>query len=210
MSDVRAHEMETRTPPVVDKYVKRLIAKVAPGQDPIRLRVTPAENAILGECFGNVAARVAANGGELVYGWQIWTWPHVLVEAEFHAVWRSSSGDLRDITPKHGGDREILFVPDPRRVYKGVPIDNVRIAIRDDLVVRDFIEAAEKMTRLRVESGRDTGDGHISLPAREAEPLMEVQAVAEQMLTRGLRASDPCACGSSRKYKRCHGKVLRR
>jgi hypothetical protein len=202
--------MNTRTPPNVDKHIQRLIARVAAGQNPVRLRVTPDAGALPAECYANVAARVAAEGGTVLYGWQLWEWPHVLVEAEFHAVWSSPSGELRDVTPRHDNEAEILFVPDTRRTYRGIPIDNVRIAIRDDLIVHDFIAAAEEMTRLRLRGGRDNGNGFISLPANEAEPLMQLQAITERMLTQGLRANDECACGSGSKYKRCHGKVLKK
>lgn len=202
--------MNTRTPPDADKHIQRLIARVAPGQVPVRLPVTPDAGALAGECYANVAARVAAEGGSVLYGWQLWEWPHVFVEAEFHAVWRSPTGELRDVTLRQDDETEILFVPDPRRTYRGVPIDNVRIAIRDDPVVHDFIAAAEEMTRLRLRSGKDNGDGSISLPASEATPLMELRAITERMLSQGLRANDECACGSGSKYKRCHGKVLRK
>lgn len=200
--------MHTRTPSVVDKHIQRLIAKTAAGLEPVRLPVTPHADAVHAECYANVEARVAAEGGTVQYGWQIWEWPHVLVEAEFHAVWRSPTGELRDITPRHDAETEILFLPDARRTYKGVPIDNVRMAIRDDLIVHDFIAAAEEMTRLRLRSGKDRGNGYISLPAKEAERLMKLQGITEQMLSAGLRANDQCACGSGSKYKRCHGKVL--
>lgn len=202
--------MKTRTPPNIGKHIQRLISRVSPGQTAVRLPVTPDAGALPAECYANVAARVEAEGGSAVYGWQLWEWPHVLVEAEFHAVWRSPSGEFQDVTPRHDDEAEILFVPDPRRMYRGIPIDNVRMAIRDDLIVHDFILAAKEMTRLRLRSGRDSGDGYISLPANEAEPLMDLLAITERMLSEGLRSSDECVCGSGNKYKRCHGKVLRK
>lgn len=202
--------MHTRTPPIVDKHIRRLIARVAPGQVPIRLAVTPHPDAVPAECYTNADARVAAEGGSVLYGWQIWEWPHVLVEAEFHAVWSSPSGELRDVTPRHDAETEILFVPDARRIYHGAPIDNVRMAIRDDLTVHDFIAATEEIQRLRIRCGTDKGNGKISLPAKEAAPLIEVHRITKQMLSSGLRANDECACGSGSKYKRCHGKVLGR
>jgi len=200
--------MQTRTPPAIDKHIKRLIARVVPGGQPVYLSVQPGANAIPGECFANVAAKVAADGGSILYGWQLWEWPHVLVEAEFHSVWRSPDGSLHEITPKHDGDERILFVHDPRRTYSGTPIDNVRVAVRDELLVHHFIEVAERMVRVRIRSGMTVQPGMISMPAHEIEPLIELQTLIGHMLSSGARANDPCACGSGSKYKRCHGKAL--
>lgn len=200
--------MQTRTPPLADKHIQRLIARIVPGGQPVYLDVRPEASAIPAECFANVAAKVAADGGSIVHGWQLWEWPHVLVEAEFHAVWRAPDGTLHEITPKHDGDDRILFVPDPRRTFSGTPIDNVRVAVRDDLLVHHFIAVAEKMVRVRLRSGRDVALGMVSMPAHEIEPLMEVQELIGHMLSQGARANDLCACGSGSKYKRCHGKVV--
>jgi hypothetical protein len=200
--------MHTRTPPAVDKHITRLIARVAAGAQPVYLDVRPEAGAVPGECFANVAAKVAASGGSIVYGWQLWEWPHVLVEAEFHAVWRAPDGLLHEITPKHDGDERILFVPDPRRTYGGTPLDNVRMAVRDDLLVHHFIAVAEEMVRVRIRSGREVQPGMVSMPAHEIEPLMELQALIGHMLSEGRRANDLCACGSGSKYKRCHGTAI--
>ena len=45
-----------------------------------------------------------------------------------------------DITPKPEGETRILFVPDPRRRYEGLAIDNVRMPLRDDLLIKHFIQ----------------------------------------------------------------------
>ena len=52
-----------------------------------------------------------------------------------------------DITPKPEGERRILFVPDPRRRYEGVTIDNVRMPLRDDLLIKHFIQMSEAIVR---------------------------------------------------------------
>lgn len=182
--------------------------RVAGGGEPVYLDVRPEPGAIAGECFANVAAKVAAAGGSVVYGWQLWEWPHVLVEAEFHAVWRASEGTLHEITPKHDRDEQILFAVDPRRIYAGTLVDNVRLAVRDDPLVHHFIAVAEEMVRVRSQSGRKVQPGMVAMPAQMIEPLMELYALIGHMLLEGRRAHDLCACGSGSKYKRCHGKVL--
>lgn len=61
------------------------------------------------------ATASGADGGEAVYGWCLWLFPGVWVEAEFHTVWRSSDDELIDVTPKVGGEKAIMFVIDPTR-----------------------------------------------------------------------------------------------
>jgi hypothetical protein len=59
---------------------------------------------------------VARDGGEILYGWAIWEWPRVFIEAEHHAVW-SKGGCLTDVTPQVPPADTILFLPDTERAY---------------------------------------------------------------------------------------------
>lgn len=129
-----------------------------------------------------------------------------MVEAEFHAVWVSPEGQYVDITPKPHGEATILFVPDARRTYTGVAIDNVRLPLRDDLLVRHFIKASEAIVQVMNRGGRTAQYGHVSVPAHEIEPLMAAQSFLGHSISSGLRDHDSCLCGSRGKYKRCHGR----
>lgn len=200
--------MHTRTPPEITKHLIGLAAKVAPGQTPLYVPVHPEPGAQVNECFPNVKAKIEKNGGAIVHGWQLWEWPNVLVEAEFHAVWRSLDGNLIDITPKADGEEKILFIPDERRTYRGVSIDNVRIALRDDLLIHHFIKISERIVKVMNRGERAPQFGYVSVPADEIEPLLLFRRLTGEMLSRGLRAHDHCLCGSGKKYKRCHGKNL--
>jgi hypothetical protein len=198
--------MDTRTPPEITKYITRLIAKVGPGQLPVYLTVEPDEDAKVNECFPNVQAKIARSGGTMLCGWQLWEWPSVLVEAEFHAIWVSPDGVLNEITPKQDGERTILFVPIPSLTYKGMAKDNVRIPIRDDLLVHHFIRVSEEIFKVMNQGERAGKYGYVHIPAREIEPLLNAKAFLGQSILTGLRDHDPCLCGSGRKYKRCHGR----
>lgn len=200
--------MHTRTPPEITKHLIGLAAKVAPRQTPLYVPVHPEPGAQANECFPNVEAKIEKNGGTIVYGWLLWEWPNVLVEAEFHAVWRSLDGNLIDITPKADGEEKVLFVTDERRTYRGVSIDNVRIALRDDLLIHHFIKISEYIVKVmnRGESAQQCG--YVSIPADEIEPLLLFRNLTVEMLRRGLRAHDDCLCGSGKKYKRCHAKLF--
>ncbi|MDP3996811.1 MAG: zinc chelation protein SecC [bacterium] len=135
-------------PKTADGTLPEIIAlcqKVAPGQKAVYLEIEPVEEAIVNECYGNVDKAIHKSGGSIQYGWQIWeTMPDVMAEAEFHAVWKDTDGNLHDVTPKEmPGITRILFLPDPTRNYSGRQIDNIRIALKDDPLVHSFITNAE-------------------------------------------------------------------
>ena len=84
----------------------------AQGWTSIRIPVRPEPSARWGWCTASVRGHIKKHGGEMVLGWIIWVGP-LLVEGEAHAVWRSPTGELIDITPKPDGEKEIVFCPDP-------------------------------------------------------------------------------------------------
>lgn len=198
--------MHTSTPKEITKHIRQLVAKAAPGQQPAYLSVQPNAGAKVNECFPNVEAKISQAGGSMLCGWQIWEWPHVLVEAEFHAVWLSPDGDLEEITPKQHGEETILFVPDPSLTYTGLAKDNVRVAVRDDLLVHHFIRVSEEIVKVMNRGERAGSYGYVSVPAHEIEPLIEAQSFLGQSISAGLRDHNPCPCGSGGKYKQCHGR----
>lgn len=201
--------MKTTTPPNITRHIQQLIAKVVPGGNPTYLSVQPDGDAVVNECFPNVAAKITRAGGHMLCGWQIWEWPHVMVEAEFHAVSISPEGQFVDITPKPHGEATILFVPDARRTYTGVVVDNVRLPVRDDLLVHHFIKASEAIVQMMNRGERSDQYGQVSVPAHEIEPLMRAQSFLGESISAGLRDHDPCLCGRGGKYKRCHGPGFR-
>ncbi|MBO9792755.1 SEC-C domain-containing protein [Xanthomonas phaseoli] len=195
----------TTTPPEITRAVRRLTESVVRGAEPVYLDVQPEADAIVHECFPNVQAKVARDGGQMLCGWQLWEWPHVLVEAEFHAVLVSPAGEMVDITPKPEGETRILFVPDPRRRYEGLAIDNVRMPLRDDLLIKHFIQMSEAIVQVMNRGERSSQYGEVSVPANEIQPLLQARDFLGQSLGAGLREHAPCLCGSGSKYKRCHG-----
>ncbi|MBB3802275.1 hypothetical protein FHR47_002542 [Xanthomonas arboricola] len=198
----------TTTPPEITRAVRRLTDAVVRGAEPVYLPVQPEADAIVHECFPNVQAKIARDGGQMQCGWQLWEWPHVLVEAEFHAVWVSPTGEMVDITPKPEGETRILFVPDSRRSYQGIAIDNVRMPLRDDLVIKHFIQISEAIVRVMNRGERASQYGEVSVPVNEIQPFLQARDFLGQSLGAGLREHAPCLCGSGSKYKRCHGAQL--
>ena len=75
--------------------------------------VTPVDEAVMLDCFVNVSRYAERFGGSIQYGWLIWEWPTIMIEAEFHAVWVTPQGALKDITPNPFGMGQVLFLPAP-------------------------------------------------------------------------------------------------
>lgn len=101
------------TPPTIDKNVLKFCKTLSPGAKPIFVNVSPQSWARFNYCNKNVERMIALQGGEMVLGYKIWYVPNLYIEAERHAVWRNSKGNLVDITPNKDGERRILFLPSP-------------------------------------------------------------------------------------------------
>lgn len=125
--------------------VRRLCEQLAPGGRLLKVAVVPAPGARVNECVPNVDAVVAQRGGSAERGWMLWDkLPGILLEAEFHAVWVAPDGRREDVTPKQlPGIGHIFFVADATLVYRGVQIDNRRVAVRDDEAVHAYIAASK-------------------------------------------------------------------
>ncbi|MBB3871660.1 hypothetical protein [Brevundimonas mediterranea] len=99
------------TPLAMTPYVMEFAGSLG-GGSPAILPVSEDPLGRYGWCNDGVRLKVAAEGGEPVYGWVIWEWAPALLTAEFHCVWRSPEGALIDITPKPRREETIVFVDD--------------------------------------------------------------------------------------------------
>lgn len=108
---------------------------------PITVPLKPLPDVPPDECFHVVKQHIAINGGRQVFGWSIWEWSGVYLEAEFHSVWETPDGILIDVTPKQIHCDAIIFLHDPKKQYEGCQVNNVRKPLVDSLTVRKFIEA---------------------------------------------------------------------
>ncbi len=177
--------------------------------EPRYLNVTPIVSAEPNECFGAVTRQVEANGGSICYGWRIWEMQWVFIEAEFHAVWKNPDGKLKDITPAPQGITRILFLPDPRREYKGRQIKNVRRPLTKHPAIVEFFRACDDLFEFMNRGERANEHGAISLYGPDAQEYIlierrKVNAMVKilQGLPRPIR-NGPCPCGSGKKFKKC-------
>jgi len=142
----------------------------------------------------------------MIVGWQIWEWPDVLAEAEYHAVWESPKGEWLDITPKDDGVDRILFLPDHGRPYKGRRKDSKRMALNGNPVSKVLIAASERIFRLTSAGESIDRPGLITLVGEdlaEYERLALQHDIARRMLLAGGGMEHECLCGSRLEYESC-------
>lgn len=89
------------TPAGMSGPLTALCKSIVPDRTPLYINVRPLNGTQSDECFPLVQNQVATYGGYLIVGWTLWELPAIFVEAEFHAVWRSPTGEFVDITPKN-------------------------------------------------------------------------------------------------------------
>lgn len=203
---------QTVVPSLDNEIVAKFCKTVNPRQDPLRLSVMPEQHCKVNECVENVMEKVKVNGGSSIYGWQIWLWPDVLVEAEFHTVWKSqdSSEMYIDITPKASGCKTTLFIPDDRIKYKGMSIDNIRKNISPNSLV-DLLISLNECRYSIINSASTPYESEFRLSQRNADVLHSLEssiAMLTVMLKQGNTKNNRCLCGSERKFKICCGKVI--
>jgi hypothetical protein len=165
--------MGLTTPMKISEEITSLCQELVPGGVPIYLQVTPAPGARVNDCFVNIERHLTANGGAICIGWQIWEWPRVLLEAEFHAVWKDQNGTFVDITPKEDLEKSILFLPDPHRRYTGKRASNVQRPLSTDPTVTEYIAAYRAESKLMTRRSRAQKHGPIALAAKEAQELVK-------------------------------------
>ncbi len=166
-----------RTPKTIDQTVTDFCLKINPDYSPRSVQVVPAKDSKNLDCFYNVQNQVKIHGGKIAYGWVIWVWPKVFIEAEHHAVWEND-GKLVDITSRNDGEKTILFLPDPNRSYDfkcGKRIDNTRLPLSTSSKVIHLLEILSLRAQ-KLEESRE--DGVIIMDRNEYELIQKEVTIA--------------------------------
>lgn len=193
--------MKTRTPSRMYSAIRRLTKNLGLSGDPRFVPVAVDAPGKMDDCFNNVKGKIETSEGSIAYGWAIWEWPKVLVEAEFHAIWVSPTGNECDVTPR--GDTRTLFLNDPKRSFTGRQIDNVRLPLRDDALIHGFISLACARFCVLNAGDRATRIGEVVIPANEIKPILVLLSAIGQMLDADRNEKSACFCGSERQYRKC-------
>lgn len=135
-------------PREIDSNVSAFCERLCIESTPIFVPVVPEPGAKHLECHPNVDAKVKIAGGRNVYGWQISESPGIFLEAQFHSIWESPTGEFLDISPEELGHTKILFLPDPHRSYNGTRVPLERHALGDPQIVERYCELLESSSRI--------------------------------------------------------------
>lgn len=197
--------MPVSTPKKIDDSIKKFCNSIQPNHSPTFVDFFEVPKCKEGECFYNVQEMVKHNGGEIIYGWTVWSWPNVYMEAEHHAVWRNPGGQLLDVTPKVHSEKIVLFLPDPLRSYDFATekrLDNIRSSLTQDPLVSQFLQLSGEVTALieKNSTGRlaSLGDDYMQLEIRRIQIL-------DRIYHKYLGPNDLCTCNSGKKIKKCCG-----
>ncbi len=206
--------MMARTPDRNSISAKQFCREINPSSGPEYIAITPAPGCEPNDCFNCVRQKVERAGGRIQYGWAIWEWPGVYVEAEHHAVWEPSPGaTLIDITPSDDPeDTRRLFVRDDAATYdfqnEGVLRHNKWQAQNDDPLIARFFHAVEAKKEI-LNSLPVVGEivVDIETATRFEQAESEHIRLYELLARKYTPQSAPCFCGSGAKFKRCHGEA---
>lgn len=199
------------TPADVSSDFRKLISQIAPGVEPEYVEVVPMPNVLPSECFPLVDDLVRTAGGQAVIGWCLWEMPGLFVEGEFHCVWRSPDGTLKDVAPKRESTSRILFLRDCRRRYEGRQVNNFRRVTSADPNVQAYLSTFDAEFELMNRGERAVQHGQITLKDSEAIEYHEIQTERGKLyvqiagLIPRIGPYHPCTCGSGKKVKWCHG-----
>lgn len=185
------------TPSLITEQILHLCEMVVPGGVPYYVDVDPWPYSKPNNCFQNVSNCIQQYGGTRVLGRAIWQFANILVEAEAHAIWKAPDGQVLDISPHSYGEKKILFLLDPTMVYKDIIIPNVRLALTDSPLVKEFIDLGNEKDRILATGQNDTV---------KLQPLIYRYNQITRTLHTEVERNERCPCQSGDKYKKCCGK----
>ncbi len=205
-----------RTPDTISAPVQELCRQINPHAAPIFLTIKADPGCVPNDCFDCVRRKIAREGGRIQFGWCIWEWPRVFIEAEHHAVYEPPTGPpWLDISPAaQPPATRRLFLSDDAATYaienEDTRRDNVRRALTDDPLVQEFFRLAEERNAIL---NAIPGVGKVTLQGEAATRFQRNhQRAAEiefQLALKNSPQGAPCPCGSGLKFKRCHGQPSR-
>ena len=208
--------MPVGTPQFITPKILELCSTLNPAVKPVFLRITPAPGSEPNDCFVTVRRKVEQESGRMQFGWAIWEWPHVFVEAENHAVYEPPTGlPWVDISPPVVPEvTRRLFLPDDTATYdfatEGIRRDNVRMPLAADPLILEFFRIFEERNAIL---NAIPGIGMVAIEGDAAERFQRNIEQGELMeLHLGMKYTPqnaPCFCRSGKKFKRCHGQIRR-
>ena len=191
-------QMPETTPPRISEQIIVFCGEIDSSNESVHVPVRPSVGADFNECFRNVANHIADHAGEIQYGWIIWEKPNLWLNAEFHAVWVSPTGEFIDVTPKVDGEGSILFLPDSKRSFNGPPVENRKKLLVDNELTRRWMWGEHNVSLIKEKHYQNGAVNHESFQAERDEWLESNYSTSPK-----IGRNDSCLCGSGKKFKAC-------
>jgi hypothetical protein len=191
----------------IQAYFEILFQRINAKYYPINAEIQPSSDALVNNCFSNVANKVKLHGGSVCYGWAILQQMH-MIEAEKHAIWKTPDGGYIDITPRPIPIKAIQFVIDDEFEYNGQLVGNVRINVTNNPVVDDWIIICEAIDELYVNYSTRIDDHRVSIDQQIAPYLQALESLVkefEPFIMAGGNPDSLCFCGNPLFYRDRHG-----
>lgn len=201
-------------PSSITQVITDFCTSIVPASYPLFIPSNPAVNAKKGDCFHNAQTNCNIEDKTL-NGWVIWQTSVHLLQAEFHCVIEHSDHSLECVTPYNRSYNEILFLPDPKRLYENKRTPTRYLPISDAKETQPFIDALAAIVYLEELLSSDESKEYINNPSnlqKKVELMDNIhnmeQAVDqfERMTLKDIGPNSLCICGSEKKFKKCCGK----
>jgi hypothetical protein len=167
------------TPRQISALVFEACQSVVANPQPVHVPVHLERYSQPDDCHKNVAEKVRRDGGRVQCGWVIWEIPDWVIRLEFHSIWQSPRQDFVDVSPPLHEGPDVLFLPDPVRVYAGINIPTLHYPYNDSALCREYAEVSDQMNRLLLPPG---------MPPIRAEDVSQVQMEALRVRLRSIFA----------------------
>jgi hypothetical protein len=198
-----------KPPNRINRRILFLLEKMSIDATPVFVYVKPEKWALVNECFPNVNRMVNENGGNMILGWALYE-SDILVEAMYHAIYKTPNNELIDITPNVCSFPKILFVEDRNSPYTGATRDNFRVNPSGNPLVDDFIHIYEAEHKIKNYKER-AYTNEIKLHKFEFDIIRYIESIKsplELFILKGNTSGSVCFCGSNKKYYECHMKKI--
>jgi hypothetical protein len=198
----------------ITQNITNFCASITSEYQPLYITSHPAINAKKGDCFNNVASNLESDDKPF-NGWIIWQTSEHLLQAEFHCVVQHGNNSLECVTPYHRDYSQILFLPEPNRLYQNKRTPTRYLSTSDAKETQPFIDALGAIVYLEELLSSEEAKEYLNNPTNAKKKVELVQNIHnmekavldfERMTLKGIGPNSLCICGSKKKFKKCCGK----